>query len=285
MFRSFVKSILVILLSIVVISQSSAAGEKLRYQMAKGGRYKYTLSSDTKTKVQAMGQEFSTTAASMFGISITVEEVGKDGEMTCVARVDTNLSRIESPMMKDSALVFKEINGKRSRLILSALGKTLKATPIDTVQPTQAMAMMGGLNVTDILRRLFLTLPEQAVGVGESWKQTHPETLSVQGINLITKPDVLFKIEVTETVNGHDCVKISFAGTASQYGTGSRQGMEMVLDGKVKSKGTAYFAPREGILVSIESSSDSEMTGSGTGEQMFTFTQSTTQKSKMTLVK
>jgi hypothetical protein len=268
-----------------MISQLFAGGEKLRYQMAKGNTYRYTLTADNNAKTQAMGQEFNSTSSSLFGISLAVEEIGANGELTCIAKVDTNLTKVDLPMMKDSALVLKEINGKRTRLTLSPLGKTLESTPIDTIQPSQTMAMMGNPNVVDLLRRLLPELPEQPVGVGETWKKTTPETLYVQGLKLIMKPDIQYKIEGAENVSGLDCLKIAFEGTASQYGTGSRQGMDLVLDGTVKTKGTAFFAQKEGILVSIESSIDNDMTISGTGEQMFTQTQTASSKFKMVLEK
>jgi hypothetical protein len=284
MFRPLSKSLLLLLFA-AVVSQLFAGGEKLRYQMAKGSTYRYTLTAENNAKAQAMGQEFNSSSASTFGISLAVEDVGKDGELTCIASIDKNTTSINSPMMKDSALVIKEINGKRTRLTISPLGKTLSSTQIDTIQPSQTMAMLGNFNVADLLRRLLLELPEQPVGTGDTWKKTTPETLYVQGLKLIMKPDIQYKIEGTENVGGYDCVKIAYEGTASQYGTGSRQGIDLVLDGTVKTKGSAYFAQKEGILVSIESTSGNDMTVSGTGEQMFTQTQSVTSNSKMVLEK
>ena len=137
----------------------------------------------------------------------------------------------------------------------------------------------------DFLRQLFVKLPEQAVGLGDTWKYATPDTISAQGMSLITKPDMLFKVVGTEKVKGYDCLKITFEGAGTVYGTGSRQGMEMVIDGTTKSKGTTYFAPKEGLLVSVETESTSDMNISGTGEQMFTATQSTTSAQKMMLAK
>jgi len=283
MFRNFSKTICLILLSAAVIS-SSYGGEKLRYQMVKGSTYKYVLTGDTKSTVQAMGQDMATNVGNYFGISLIVENTGTDA-ITLVAKVDSNVSRIESMMMKDSAMVMKEINGKRVRLTLSPLGKIVKSVIIDTVAPSRAMQMMGGANPVDFLRQLFVKLPDQAVGVGDTWKNTTPDTISAQGMSLITKPEVLFKVAGTQKVGVYDCMKITFEGTASVYGTGSRQGMEMVVDGTTKSKGTTYFAPKEGLMVSIESESSTDMNISGTGEQMFTATQSTKSAQKMKLAK
>jgi len=285
MFRSFVKLACLTLLSAAILSVAFAGGEKLRYQLPKGVTNKYKLTSDSKTKAQMMGQDFTTTTWSLFGITLTGEDAGKNGELICVGKVDTNLTKIDSPMMKDTARVMKEINGKRVRLTLSPLGRTLKSVQVDEIPQTQAMQMMGGGNPTEFLRRLFVELPEKEAGIGDSWKQTRPDTTNAQGLKIITKPDVTFKIAGSETVGGFECLKISFEGTSSQYGTGSRQGMELVLDGTVKSKGTVYFAPKEGFMVSLEQTSTNETNISGTGEQMFTATQSTTSTSKVVLVK
>jgi hypothetical protein len=104
-------------------------------------------------------------------------------------------------------------------------------------------------------------------------------------MKMIVKPDMQFKLAGMEKMGGYDCAKITFEGTASMYGTGSRQGMEMVIDGTTKSKGTAYFAPKEGLLVSVQSESTSDTNISGTGEQMFTATQSTSASQKLKLAK
>ena len=99
------------------------------------------------------------------------------------------------------------------------------------------------------------------------------------------KPNIQYKIDGTESVQGFDCYKIAYEGTTSQYGTGSRQGIDLVIDGTLKTKGSAYFAHKEGILLSNEFTTDNDMTVSGTGEQMFTQTQSASSTSKMVLEK
>jgi len=283
MLRNFCKSFCLILLSAAIVS-SSYGGEKLRYQMAKGNTYKYVLTGDTKTSVQAMGQDMATNLGNYFAISLRVESTGPDG-LVLVAKVDSNVSRIESMMMKDSALVMKEILGKRVRLNLTPQGKITKSVAIDSIVPSRTMQMMGGGNPVDFLRQLFVKLPDQAVGMGDTWKYTNVDTTNAQGMTVITKPDMLFKVVGSQKMGAYECLKITFDGTASLYGTGSRQGMEMVVDGTTKSKGTTFFAPKEGLLVSVESESSSDMNISGTGEQMFTATQSTKSLQKMKLAK
>ncbi len=285
MFRSISKMFFVLLVCSAIASVAFAGGEKLRFKMAKGTTHSYKLVSDTQTKQQMMGQEFNVSAWTTAGITITGEDVGANGELILIATVDTNLSKIDSPMMKDTARVLKEINGKRVRLTVTPMGKTLKSDLIDKIEQTQAMQMMGGGNPAEYMRSLFTKLPEQAVGVGDSWKQTTPDTVNAQGFNMVVKPDLTFKIEAAEKFGGYDCLKISFEGPSSEYGTGSRQGMDLVLDGTIKVKGTAYFAPKEGLLIGVDQSTTTDMNISGTGEQMITIVQASTATSKVTLVR
>jgi hypothetical protein len=285
MSRTITKFLLLLIVSAAVLSVAFAGGEKLRYKMAKGTAHSYSLVSDTKMKQQMMGQDFTITSWSMAGISIKGEDVGANGEMILIATVDTNFSKIDSPMMKDTARVLKEINGKRVRLTVTPMGKTLKSDLIDKIEQTPAMQMMGGGNPADYMRSLFVKFPEQEKSVGDSWKQTTPDTVNAQGFNMVVKPEVTFKIEAAEKFGGYDCLKISFEGPSSEYGTGSRQGMELVLDGTIKVKGIAYFAPKEGMLVGIDQTTTTDMNISGTGEQMITIVQSSTAASKVTLVK
>jgi hypothetical protein len=283
MFRNLCKIFCLLLLSAAVIS-SSYGGEKLRYQMVKGNTYKYILKTDTKGNTQVQGQEMASKSKGYIRISIGVENTGPDA-ITLIAKMDSNISNVESMMMKDSALVIKEINGKRVRLTLSPLGRTVKLVVIDTIVPSPMMQLAGIGNPGELVRQLFVKLPEQSVGVGDTWKNTTPDTISTQGMSIVTKPDVLLKIAGTEKVGSYDCLKITYEGTASMYGTGSRQGVEFVVDGTSKLKGTAFFAPKEGVLVSIETSNTTEMNVSGTGEQTFTMTQSVSSSQALKLAK
>jgi hypothetical protein len=285
MSRTITKVLFLLIVSAVVVSVAFAGGEKLRYKIAKGTTHSYTLVSDTKMKQQMMGQDFTITSWSMAGISITGEDVGANGEMILIGTVDTNLAKIDSPMMKDTARVLKEINGKRVRLTFTSMGKQLKSDLLDKIEQTPAMQMMGGGNPADYMQGMFMKLPEQEVSVGDTWKQTAPDTVNAQGFNMVVKPDVTFKILAAEKFGGYDCLKISFEGPSSQYGTGSRQGMDLVLDGTIKVKGIAYFAPKEGMIVGVDQTTDTDTNISGTGEQMITIVQSAAVVTKVTLVK
>lgn len=284
MVRSLSRVIFILIISTLFVTFVFAQGEQLRYQSEKGVAHQYKINSEIKQKMQMMGQDFTTVLSNDIELSLEGNDV-KDGHLVFIGKVEKNLSKIDSPMMKDTAIVSKDINGKRVQIVVTSLGKTLKTVALDSIPPA-ANPMMGNIvNPSEIMRRLFVELPEKALAVGDTWKQTKPDTSNNQGMKVISKPDITYKIAGTESKGGFECLKITFEGTGSQYGTGSRQGMELVIDGTSKSKGTAYFAPKFGILVAVESSNTSETNISGAGEQMFSGTQSTTVTSKVVLVK
>jgi len=180
MVRSLSRLIFILIISTLFVTFAFAQGEQLRYQSEKGVAHQYKIDSENKTKAQMMGQDITSVFSSAIELSIEGQDV-KNGDLMFVAKVDKNLSRIESPMMKDTALVSKDINGKRVQLVVTPLGKTLKSFALDSI-PRPTNPMMGNLNPVDMLRRLFVELPEKAVGVGDTWKQTKPDTVTVQGM-------------------------------------------------------------------------------------------------------
>ena len=190
-------------------------------------------------------------------------------------------------MIKDSTIGAEGLKGKRSKVVVTATGKTMSVVPIDSVLDTGAMAMvrgMGGFAPGEFFRNLFLELPERLIGVGESWKYTRSDTLSREGFRIVTNPEIEYTIVGAAKVSGYDCLKIETKGTALVHGSGSQRGMDLEIDGTVKSKGIAFFAPKEGLLVLMEQSSDAERTMIGSGEGMFTSTSTTSQRSKISLL-
>lgn len=283
MVSPFTRFLRMFLLSSLLVFVVFAGGDKLRYQLSKGAKAKYTITDDTKSRQQMMGQDMADTSWSYFALSFVGEDAGKNGELVMTVKVDSNLQKIYSSTMKDTSRVMKEINNKKMLLVMTPVGKTLKTEQIDQIP--QAQAMMRGTNPVDMLKRLFIELPEKEVGAGDTWKNTTPDTALMRGMKIITKPDITFKIAGSEKSGGYDCLKITFEGTSSQYGTSSQQGTELVIDGTVKTKGTLYFAPKDSMMVNVEQMSTSDMNFSGTGEHMFTITLSITNTNKVTLSK
>jgi hypothetical protein len=286
MFRTVTKLLTFPLLILTTLAPSFA-GEKLRYNLVKGSTHVYSFMRDVTSSAEGMGTGLNVTVGTQVRFTLSVDEVTADGNTICVARIDSFASRVDSPMIKDSTVGAEALHGKRSKVMLTPTGKTVSVVPIDSVVETGVMAKvrgMGGFAPGEFFRNLFLELPDRPIGVGESWKYTRSDTLNRDGFRIVTNPEIEYTIIGAAKVGGYDCLKIEAKGMALVHGSGSQRGMDLEIDGTVKSKGIAFFAPKEGLLVQMEQSSEAERTMTGSGEGMFTSTSTTSQKSNLNLL-
>jgi hypothetical protein len=276
---------MVAVLFILLQFQVSTAGQKLRYNFAKGKAFQYSALIESKTSGQSMGQEFSITSSTDFDYAISLLQANAS-VLTLNVEFKKFNTKLNMPMMgfNDTTIVMKEYVGKRVKVIASDIGKTLSVVPIDTIPPSR-LQMMAGLNPSDLFKQLLLELPEKEVGLNDSWKKDNPDTISRGGMNMVMKPKIEYKIVGEEKKNDLRCWKIDFSGTSTIEGTGNQRGMDVTLDGTVKMKGTMYFAPGEGIPVLTEQTSDTDMTTTFTGQQTGAQTVSVSASVKIALVK
>jgi len=268
---------------ILLLSQMSTAGQKLRYNFEKGKVYKYSTVIESKTSGQSMGQEFSMTYGADFDYSLSLLSANA-GVMTLKIVFDRFNIKLNMPMMgfNDSTIVMQEYVGKRVKVVVSDKGKTLSVEPIDTIPPSR-LQMMVSSTPAELFKQILLELPEKEMEMNDSWKKTNPDTISRSGMKIVMKPNIEFKIVGTEKKNDLKCWKIAIKGTSTMEGSGNQSGADVSIDGTIKTNGAAYFAPAEGVSVLSEQSTETEMTTTATGAQTgaSTMTISTTVKSSL----
>jgi hypothetical protein len=254
-------------LFVILIFQISNAGQKLRYNFEKGKTYKYSTIVESKTSGQAMGQEFTMTSGADFDYSMSLMNAN-DGVMTLAIKFERFNIKLNMPMMgfNDTTIVMQEYVGKRVKVVITDKGKTLSVVPIDTIPPSR-IQMMASLTPSDLFKQVILELPEKELDLNGSWKKDIPDTISRGGMKIVMKPNLVFNIVGAEKKNDYNCWKIAITGTTTMEGSGSQRGADVTIDGTVKSKGAAYFAPTEGVSVLLEQSSETEMTTTATGSQ------------------
>ena len=270
---------------VLLLFQVSTAGQKLRYNFEKGKAYTYSTLVDSKTSGQSMGQEFSMTSSTDFDYAISLLQANA-GVLTMNVEFKKFNVKLNMPMMgfNDSTMVMKEYVGKRVKVVATDVGKTLSVVPIDSIPPSR-IQMMAGLNPSDLFKQVLLELPEKEVGLNDTWKKDAPDTMSRGGMKMVMKPNIEYKIVGEEKKNDLKCWKIVFSGTSTIEGSGNQRGMDVTIDGTVKVKGTAYFAPGEGLSVLTEQSSDTDMTTTFTGQQTGASTMSINSSVKIALVR
>lgn len=273
------------LLFILLLSQMSTAGQKLRYNFEKGKVYKYSTVVESKTSGQSMGQEFSMTSGAYFDYSLSLLSANAD-VITLKIVFDKFNIKLNMPIMgfNDSTIVLQEYVGKRVKVIVTDKGKTLSVEPIDTIPPSR-LQMMASLTPAELFKQILLELPEKEMDMNDSWKKNNLDTISRGGMKMVVKPNIEFKIVGAEKKNGLNCWKIAIKGTSTIEGSGNQRGADVSIDGTVKINGAAYFAPVEGVSVLSEQSSETEMTTTATGAQTGATTMSISTSVKSTLKK
>jgi hypothetical protein len=272
-------------MTLFLIWQVSTAGQKLRYHFEKGKTYKYTTFVESKTSGQSNGQEFTLTSGADFDYSLSWISADA-GNITLKLVFDKFHIKLNMPMMgfNDSTIVMQEYVGKRIKVVVTESGKTLSVEPIDTIPPSNLQTMIN-LSPSELFKQILLELPEKEMNVNETWKKNNPDSISRSGLKMVVKPNIEFTIAGKEKKIDLPCWKITFNGTSAIEGSGSQRGADVTVDGTVKMKGTAYFAPAEGVAVYLEQSSDTDMTTTQTGSQTGAMTLSVSTKVKNSLVK
>ena len=277
--------VMLAMLFILLHSHISTAGQKLRYNFEKGKTQQYSAFINSRTSGQSMGQEFSVTSGTDFDYAISLLQAAA-GELTLNVEFKKFNVKLNMPMMgfNDTTIVMKEYIGKRVKVVITDIGKTLSAVPIDTIPPSR-IQMMAGLTPSDLFKQILIELPEKEVGLNDSWKQNKPDTIFRSGMKLVMKPNIEFKITGEEKKNNLTCWKLDFSGTSTLEGSGNQRGTDVTVDGTVKLKGTMYFAPAQGISVLVEQTSDTDLTTTVTGQQTGAQTMSIKTTAKIALVK
>ncbi|MDZ7343022.1 MAG: hypothetical protein ONA90_00755 [candidate division KSB1 bacterium] len=266
----------------VGIAAIAGGNYKLAYRMQKGRMLKYKTTTNTDQSMEMQGQEMSFTVEGVTMMRLEVEQVSKAGEITFVYALDSMQTHVKSPQLDSTFRNPAELIGKRTRQVITASGKKLKATAIDSAAASGMMAQFasgqqGGFRL--------LELPTGTVKVGDSWTKNAVDTV-MQGNNKIqVTPSQTYTITAEVDTLGYKCLRISYHGTVSIKGEGTNMGMNFFVEGEGPSQGTAYFAPKEGLLIALLDDTNLEMTIALTGQMSMTIPQSTSTKTATVLIK
>jgi hypothetical protein len=270
-------------ISLVISAVAASGNYKLAYRMQKGQTLKYMMTTNADQSMEMQGQEMSSTVEGATFIRLQVEEVDKNGNIIFVYALDSLRTHVKSPLMAmDTTFRNPEgLLGKRTRLVVSPNGKKLKSTVVDSVKLSGMLAQFGGRQVTFHL----MELPESEVKIGDSWTRNTPDTLQQGGGKIVATPNHIYTVVAEVDTLGYKCLRITYKGTTAIKGEGTNMGMNFFVDGEGPAQGTAYFAPKEGLLVAMLDNTDLEMTIALTGQMSMTIPQSTSTKTTMVLVK
>lgn len=252
---------------------------QLQYKFQKGKTYRYKSTSTNDMTQEAMGQEMKMTGGSDLITRLVIENVLTDGSMVMVVSADSAVSRTKSPM-RDTTMVLSNVIGKRMRITVTRTGEVKAREVIDSVRyETRGVTM----RVPQREMMSLTNLPQKQVKIGEKWNQSKADTTEMMGGKTITTSDIDYTLAGTENRMGHSCLKIAFTGKTTTTGKMVNMGMEMFTEGSGKVSGTIFFDHKQGLPVSVESTSEDERTVATTGQQNMTMQMSSTGKSTSVL--
>ncbi len=281
------KKLLTVLVGVVLASLLATlavgAGNvyKLGYQMKKGQRLKYKTTMNVQNSMEVQGREMTTGSDAVTVLRLEVEEVGKDGNVTFVYALDSLNVAVKTPQGDLSVENPKGMIGKRTRQIISAAGKKLKTVVVDSMDLPSELAQSGGRRPAFS----FIELAEKEVKAGDSWTASTADTNAQSGGQIIVGANTTYTVAGEVDTLGYKCLRITYSGEIKLKGNGVNMGMNFSVEGEGPNNGTAYFAPKEGLLVAVVGTSDLETTIALTGQMSMTIPQSTANKVAIVLVK
>ncbi len=274
------KNLLYVYLIILMVSVAFCGDLSLQYKLEPGSSYKYKVESFVKMVQEMMGQENVSDIKSDLLVSLTADSLKAETLFLSAVYedfvVDVSSARI------DTTLSMQELLDKRIKIEMTKWGNTLDVAAIDTFPKAQMMG--GGSDPEQQFYRFFPKLPEESVSQDGVWQISDPDTIETMGGKVVVTPDVEYTAMGMEILNGHECLKVDYAGDLTLEGEGSQQGFDFFMEGDGTVEGTYYFDVKQGVLVQIENSSTQDVTIAITGQQNMTIPQSQVVTSKTVLV-
>jgi hypothetical protein len=249
----------------------------LRLGLQKGKTYVYGDVVRADVTQEMMGQEMKSATVSTSVSRIVIEKSSADG-IAAISSLDSIQVSVKNARV-DTTMVMPELLGKRSRIVLSPLGKVISKSVIDTVG--KAGSPMRGASARDGMRaHLFAEAP---VAVGGTWTGVIADTNEAMGGKMVTVSTITYTLAGEEQKAGHACVKVTYTGTLAVEGKGSMMGAEIFTEGKGTLSGVLYFDAAAGVTVLDESKMETDLTAAITGAQNMTMPMSTVATTTRTL--
>jgi hypothetical protein len=258
-------------------------GGILQYNLVKGKTYKYAIESIMKSSQEMMGRENVSDIVTTAKVVLEPQEIDENGNMVIHGYFAENVTKIHSTMI-DTTLDTKEMLGKKVKIVMTKLGKAVNVTAIDSFPKLRLMGAGLG-DPTSTFKRLLLQLPGKELKTEDNgWTRTSTDTMASGPGQIFVTDSSQYKVLGKELKSGFECLKVGSTGKYSIEGKGSQMGADFVITGDGKREATFLFAPKEGLMVAVESNDDSETTIAVTGQMSMTIPQTTTNKTKVVLV-
>jgi len=237
----------------------------LSYRMPESQPLRYISTGDALQKVEVMGQKFDVNLKSYQEYSIRAVQPASD-HMTLQITIDTMYIYLKTPM-KDFTPDMSDVIGRQFSIRLTSLGKELDFTQAEAITFN-----LGGetRNLAPEFQSFFPDLPGKPVKPGDSWNyaDTIKEESGENWLHLCV--NCTATLEGYETVNGHECAKVTVPFSGIVLGEGNMNGIGTKTTGEVSGTDQFYFDYKNGILVKIISDGTASTITKTSGAQEMT---------------
>ena len=253
---------MIIVTVFAMFSLTSEAQEKfsLSYKLEKGKTYKYIQDNIIETTQEMGGQEMKMNTDGHSILKYEVEDVNKDGLITLIYSYEQAKYRMKG-MGRDTTMDLKNMMDKKTRAEVAKNGKIIKESLNDTTKGSKSLMSMNMFANANLA-----ILPDQPVGLGESWPRVSSDTTSVEGSQMVYKKNINYTLTAREKKGNFDCLKVDFKGTLEITGKMKQMNMDLAIEGSGETSGTVWFDPASGMMIEEKSNTSIEMTMALTGQ-------------------
>lgn len=273
--KLFLKQSLIFALVAICGFAYSQESVMLKYDFVKGRTYVITNQISTNV-TQTMGPQEIKVESGILAISeMLVEDIDNNGNITSVVTLKSASISTKIPAMnKDTTMNFSNLDEQR-RVVLSSAGKQISAVNINE---EKILKMIGSASQFTKLQNL----PGKTLMIGEKWNDKLVDSIKASRqnpVNMVMVSEMEYSIAGKEAKDGLDLFKIANSGAITITGSGNMQGMDLFVEGTGKTEGSSYFNPKTSLVVSIEASTELDISIAVTGQQNMTMPMSQSIKS------
>lgn len=236
-----------IILLCLVVAAVAGAKTTLRYAMKKGDVLRYQTKMNMDMSMSQGGQDISITSSGGGTVHAAVEDATPEA-ITYTTALEDYKATVSTPQI-DTTLSVPELIGKRSRQVSTVRGRELSSVVVDTAHFSNPM-MQQFASAAKEMQKVLMELPEQAVGMGDTWVIAKKDTQPGDEGSMIIESKIQCQYVRDADTLGHKCAVVGYALTLNEAGKMKLQKMfDATITGDGSGKGTMFFDGGAGRLV------------------------------------
>jgi len=233
----------------------AAADTVLEYKMPAGRALTYQTKSEDSQVMEVMGQAMDTQTSNTS--TITFKSKGpKDKNLLIGVTIDDIAATVTSSAQGDMSPDMSSVKGKSFDMVLSSLGAEVDVSAAEAITYSVATETRS---VASGFKTFFPDLPGKPVKIGDTWPSTTSVEEKTGSMTIRIELQNVHTLEGFETIDGHECARVSAQVTGTITGSGSQMGQDLTFSGTIKGKDLWHFAVKEGAYVKSATESTTQM--------------------------